>query len=117
MRALNWIIVPSLLGSISCSQMFQSHARVVKKQPSRGGIIAISMGMDGGQNARLEAQDMMSANCRGRYNVVEESEVVVGTREHSDTHYSKHYPSRSTSSTSSDLTEWRLTYECEVKTN
>ena len=104
----------------SCSHLFQSHARVVKKQPNRGGVIAISQGMDGGANARMEANSLMTQNCNGQFEVTEESEVVVGQQgsQRTDSYKDKDIFDRDTKSSStysntSDVTEWRITYKCK----
>ena len=99
--------------------MFQSHARVVSRQPGNGGVITIQQGFDGGSNARLEADAMMRQNCNGPFDITEESEVVVGQRGTQNTESRKEQdyfygPQKRTRTTteSRDVTEWRISYKC-----
>lgn len=100
--------------------MFDSHARVVKRQHGVGGIIAVPQGMDGGANARREAENYMRQNCPGSYDIVEEGEVVVGQQgsQRTDSHkdrdiFNRKISSSQTQSQSVDITEWRMTYKCK----
>lgn len=104
------------LVTTSCAHLFQSHARVVKSQPGKGGVIAIPQGFDGGANAKTEALEMMSSNCHGKYKITEEGESVVGTSSSAREKEEKSSlfgPSKSTSTTTSEMTEWRQTYACD----
>lgn len=110
------VLLGSLLAS-SCAHMFDSHMRVVKSQPGKGGVMAIPQGMDGGANAKREAEDAMIRNCgSGKYEITEEGETVVGTQKSEKTNTdnpNKYGTSSSTSGTTQDLTEWRITYVCK----
>lgn len=116
-------IIKSLVGLSlisSCAHMFESHARVVKKQPGMGGVVAILQGADGGSNARMEANSFMNQNCRGQFEIIEEGEVVVGqqgsqrTNAHNDRDiFNRKTINSNTYSHTSNVTEWRITYKCK----
>ncbi len=86
-----------------------AHARVVKSQPGKGGLIAVGKGMFG--DARAEADLEMRRNCGSKRPVIlEEGEHVVGTSTSTDNKRTKR-GSRSTGTTR-DRTEWRIKYKC-----
>ena len=100
----------------SCTTILQSHARVVKQQPGKGGVIAIPTGFDGGDNARIEATGYMNENCKNQFEIVEEGEVVVGRDTRGDASKKTTLFDRNNvhvHSTSTDITEWRITYKCK----
>ncbi len=101
--------------SVSCAHLFQSHMRVVKTQPGKGGVIAITQGFDGGANARIEADQNMNQNCKGRFEITQEGEEVIGETSNSDTSVqdTRYGASASTSGTKTQLTEWRISYACK----
>ena len=117
-KGISYVCLLVAISSLfSCAHLFQSHARVVKKQPGKGGVLAIPNGFDGGANARIEAENMMSANCSGKYEITEEGETVVGQKgtatQSTRENQGGFFTSTSQVDTSTrDLTEWRLTYKC-----
>ncbi len=91
--------------------LFQSQARVVKVHPGKGGVIAISKGLDGESQARFEAEKLMAENCEGKYKILEEGEVVIG-----QTSQYRNDRNRGLNSTevTREIREWHITYECRL---
>jgi hypothetical protein len=61
-----------------------------------------------------DAQEMMAGHCQGAYQIVREEQVVVG--EQTQANYGESHNRRSTSgsanSTTTNLTEYHVTYQC-----
>lgn len=96
--------------------------RVVSKQPKKGGVIALQKGLWGEDEARAKMESMMRSNCGGKYEITDESEVVVGqvSRTQGSERGKKkngivsYSASESQSTTETDnKTEWRITYACQ----
>ena len=102
-----------------CSFLLGSCAsyRVVKVKPKRGGVVALKPGFEGVDAARLKAEGEMNRVCPNGYEIVEEGEVVVGSRTSTKTRASKKNQtvlSGSNADTESkNVTEWRMTYKCK----
>lgn len=84
-----------------------SSIRVVKKTPD-GGIVALQGAQDG---AREKAEQYMSGQCPGGYDVVEEGEAVSGSETTAETH--KTFLGPVTEAKTKDTHEWRITYKCK----
>ena len=102
----------------SCAYLFpgamlQSHARVVKSQPGQGGVISITQGLAGEGQARMEAQKIMEAQCRGAYSIVEEGEVVVGKTARYRNDRNRRGGSGDEGETR-DIVEWHINYKCKL---
>lgn len=103
-------------------------ARVVEVYPGKGGVISLSPPQS--PEAREKAKALMSDGCQGKKStIVKEGEVVVGQKSEGEEE-STQEDKRSTnlftgktsskpmgktrsSSTTSNLTEWRITYRCK----
>ncbi|NBX16720.1 MAG: hypothetical protein EBR09_05075 [Proteobacteria bacterium] len=113
MRSSFAAILVALPFVVSCATI-----RVVTTKPRNGGVIAIQPGLWGQEEARAKAEATMSANCRGKYEITEEGETVIGTTSstqgNSDQKYNKKGSSTATSSTTdtTNKTEHRITYAC-----
>lgn len=123
-------IISTLALLTSCAGMFEyrPHARNVKKQPGKAGVVALEL------NHRAEdrnlAMTMMTENCgRKKAVITDEGEVAVGTitnstkksSEGGETSYgslfglpltSTSQDTESTSSTTIQQKEWRINYVC-----
>ncbi|MCO5142307.1 MAG: hypothetical protein M9962_04360 [Oligoflexia bacterium] len=120
----------------SCATLpYEPYAREVKKKPRNGGVIALRM--NNRAEDRMKAESLMRYNC-GDSNIVkvlEEGEVVVGEQT-SSTSSRNNYPTsglsfgssgfsfgsastdeRETHSTTNQIREWQLTYECLADQN
>ncbi len=98
------------LSAVACGGI-----RVVRVTPS-GGVLALQ----GDQTkARQKAEDYMASRCTNGYDILEEGEAVVGqtTSGSANTYGSggRRYGSSFTtmSSSSQDVREWRVTYQCK----
>lgn len=118
-----------------CQTMpYQGQARDVKKRREQGGVLALPI------NQRLEdrqvAEQKMQANCGSlKARVVEEGEVVVGTKSVQNARSSQRDDTRQnagqfmglqlvtgeaggadtrTESSTEAIKEWQITYECEA---
>lgn len=110
MRAL--VLFTVAIFASSCATV-----RVVKKKPRKGGELAVTQGFIGPSAEELAAQKM-SSNCRGKYEITEEGEAVVGSKrrmKHNSTKQ-KSYRTDVTSGNeyeeSRDMVEWRIKYKC-----
>lgn len=92
--------------------------RVVSTRPKKGGVIAIQAGLWGQEEARAKAESTMRSNCRGKFEITEEGEFVIGTtsRTQGNAEQNDKRGGSSTQTTSStdttNKTEHRITYEC-----
>ena len=103
--------------SFSCATV-----RVVKAKPGKGGTIALHKGIMG-EPAEEQADRIMSQQCPRGYRVIEEGEAVVGSETNfngtssssktGSSNRSNSVSEMSGSSSTSDVTEWRITYKCK----
>lgn len=125
-----------LFAFVGCQTVpYQPYARLVKKRPGDGGVIAVTMAHQAEDMPK--ANEMMAQNCgEGNYKVTEEGEVVVGSTTEgtaSQTHDAGRpgqqvgtlfgMPVTSggrdasnntrTQTTTSAVKEWQITYECK----
>jgi hypothetical protein len=84
--------------------------RVVKKTPD-GGIVALAG--DQGE-ARKKADDYMTSQCGGPYEIVEEGEAVIGEVNSAESRPTGFGTVR-TNGSSTQKTEWRLTFRCKAR--
>ncbi|HWU44482.1 MAG TPA: hypothetical protein VN132_13620 [Bdellovibrio sp.] len=113
---------------------YQGQARETKLKPKEGGIIALKENFR--DEDRAVAEQKMRRNCDPLpFRILEEGEAVVGQTTNSNTHDTKRDDSRSTvgtlfglpitsgeaggkdsssSSTTTALKEWQITYQCEA---
>lgn len=118
-----------------CQQMpYQPYARDVKRKPQTGGVIALKT--EHRSEDRAKADEMMKNTCAGRFQVLEEGEVVVGQETTSKTNTDHHEAQRgqevgslfgipvvsggrnagseqSSVSSTVAVKEWQIQYECE----
>jgi hypothetical protein len=90
--------------------MVQGHAEMVKRDKT-GGVFALK----GDRNKAMEdAKNQMSANCPGGYQIVGEEMAKVGekTEGAEDTHFKKKGSEKTSESMTSEVKEYRITYEC-----
>lgn len=90
------------------------HATYVSRTQT-GGVLALKGSR---QKAMEDAANKMSAHCRGPYTVIREGQFVVGSqthtndREHTDYDQDDTYSHGSSTTTTQDVTEWRVEYVC-----
>jgi hypothetical protein len=103
--------VVALFGAVGCF-MIQGHAEMVKRDKA-GGVLALKGDRD---KAMADAKRQMSSNCPDGYEIVGEEMAKVGetTDANEDTSFEKKGASKSTSSVTQDLKEYRITYECKA---
>jgi hypothetical protein len=136
MLALVLVALP-LLSLVGCQTMpYQPYAREVKRQPGRGGEIALKT--EHRDEDRAKAQSMMGSNCGSNaIKVLEEGEVVVGQTTNSNASQTHNAGTQGTtvgtffglpitsggkqasndtsmSATTTALKEWNIKYECET---
>ena len=88
-------------------------ARVVTQQPGKGGVISYPQGHE---ESRMKTMEMAKRNCKGHeVDITEEGEVVVGqsTSGSSNTGKATFGLSTNASSSTTQVTEWRMTYVCK----
>ncbi len=85
-----------------------SSIRVVKTTPE-GGVLALLGGRDG---AHDKAVAFMQEKCPSGYAIVEEGEAVIGENTEGNTSRGL-FNSLNTTSSSTQKTEWRLTFKCK----
>ncbi len=102
------------LGTLAIALSGCATARLVSQQPGKGGVIAVIP--TGNAEARQKAQVIMDANCGSKKSeITEEGEVVIGTTSNSSGNtslYGKKSIGTSTTTNTTQQTEWRLTYKC-----
>lgn len=99
------------LGVTGCF-MIQGRAEMVKRDKA-GGVLALKGDRD---KAMEDAKHQMSANCPNGFEIVGEEMAKVGeeTEGQEDTDFKKKGASKSTSSVTQDVKEYRITYSCKA---
>jgi hypothetical protein len=107
-RMVAWVVV--LLGATGCF-MIQGKAEMVKRDKG-GGVLALKGDHD---KAMEDAKRQMASNCSSGYEIVGEEMAKVGeaTEGAEDTDFKKAGASKSTSSVTQDVKEYRITYSCK----
>ena len=97
-------------GAVGCF-MIQGRAEMVKRDKA-GGVLALKGDRD---KAMEDAKRQMSSNCPDGYEIVGEEMAKVGetTDSNEDTAFQKKGASKSSSSVTQDLKEYRITYSCK----
>ena len=92
--------------------MIQGRAEMVKRDKG-GGVLALKGDRD---KAMEDAKRQMSANCPSGYEIVGEEMAKVGeeTEGVEDTNFEKKGASKSTSTVTQDVKEYRITYSCKA---
>ncbi|MBI3535162.1 MAG: hypothetical protein HY072_06725 [Deltaproteobacteria bacterium] len=88
-------------------------ARTVSMQPGKGGVVSLNPPQN--PEARAKAEELMRSNCHGKkFEIVEEGEAVIGQEVYGkqDTSLGKSSIWSTSSSTTENKTEWRITYKC-----
>ena len=88
-------------------------ARVVTQQPGKGGVISYPQGHE---ESRMKAMELAKRNCKGHeVDITEEGEVVIGQSSSGSSNTGKGHFGLSTNASSSttQMTEWRMTYVCK----
>ncbi len=124
------LILPLFLLIVGCASMFeyQPYARSAQKQPGRGGVIALHA--EHREEDRNLATSLMQSNCGSKtVDIVEETEVVVGTITNSNSEMENankrkvgsflgtaivtgHDGAVNTSSETLQKKEWQMKYSC-----
>jgi hypothetical protein len=100
----------AFLGTTGCF-MIQGRAEMVKRDKG-GGVLALKGDRD---KAMEDAKRQMSANCPAGYEIIGEEMAKVGevTEGQEDTDFKKKGASKSTSSVTEEVKEYRITYSCK----
>ena len=100
-----------VLGLAGCF-MIQGHAEMVKRDQS-GGVLALQGDHD---KAMEDAKKQMADNCPSGYQITGEEMAKVGekTEGAEDTQFEKRGNEKSTESTTSEVKEHRITYQCNA---
>lgn len=135
-KNINLITAITLLIVTGCQTIpYQGQARDVKKKPNEGGILALPL--DPRDEDRAKAELKMQQNCgAGKYKILEEGEVVIGQKTNSDSREDRRENNQqkvgsflgmpvlsgdaggknvSGSSTTENIKEWQISYECRKK--
>lgn len=101
----------ALFGAVGCF-MIQGRAEMVKRDKA-GGVLALKGDRD---KAMEDAKHQMASNCPDGYEIVGEEMAKVGetTDSNEDTSFQKKGASKSTSSVTQDVKEYRITYSCKA---
>src|SRR5262245_4600248 len=102
------------LSLVSGCFMIQGHAEMVKRN-KEGGVLALK----GDRTKAMEdAKTQMASNCPAGYEITGEEMAKVGEKTEGveDTKYSKHGSGKNSESVTSDVQEYRITYECQNAT-
>jgi hypothetical protein len=101
----------ALFGAAGCF-MIQGHAEMVKREKA-GGVLALKGDRE---KAMADAKNQMAANCPDGYEIVGEEMAKVGeqTSAAENTDYKNKGSSKSTSSVTEDVKEYRITYACKA---
>jgi hypothetical protein len=101
----------AVLSATGCF-MIQGRAEMVKRDKA-GGVLALKGDRD---KAMEDAKKQMSANCPNGYEIVGEEMAKVGeeTEGQEDTDFKRKGASKSTSSVTQDVKEYRITYSCKA---
>lgn len=128
------ILIPTTVFFTGCQTVpYQGQARDVKKKPQEGGVLALPI--DPRDEDRMKADLKMKQNCgKMAIKVLEEGEVVVGQKTNStatedNRERTKHKVGSlwgmpitsgdpggknvSSSSTTENIKEWQISYECQ----
>lgn len=91
--------------------MIQGRAEMVKRS-KEGGVLALKGDHD---KAMEDAKLQMASNCPGGYEIVGEEMAKVGekTQGVEDSQYGKASHEKNSETVTSDVQEYRLTYECQ----
>lgn len=97
--------------TVSGCFMIQGRAEMVKRS-KQGGVLALKG--DRGK-AMEDAKVQMASNCPGGYEIVSEEMTKVGEKTEGveGTQYGKGSSEKSSESITSDVQEYRVTYECQ----
>ena len=100
-----------LLGLAGCAQLFPGHAEMVRRDKN-GGVLALK---DNRDKAMADAKRQMADNCPDGYEITGEEMAKVGekTEGAEDTHYHKKGADKTSETITSDVKEYRITYECK----
>jgi hypothetical protein len=123
---------------VGCQAMpYVPYARDVKRKPQQGGVIALRT--EHRDEDRAKAEKMMTTNCNSQnVKIIEEGEVAVGQTTSGSAQETKQKgsegsevgnlfgiplisgqqdPSKKTASvsTTTNITEWQINYECQTK--
>jgi hypothetical protein len=137
--AIKSLVFTTLLVAVGCVTIpYQPYARDVKKKGQQGGVVALKL--DHRDEDRIKAQTMMDRTCQPlAVKILEEGEIVVGqeTKSSGNTSFNEGQkgqkvgnlfgmpvtsggkdPSQQVESSTSttQLKEWQITYECEKQT-
>jgi hypothetical protein len=107
-KVLGFVVICGLM--VGCST-----ARVVSVQPHHGGVISVAPPQD--PDARAKATTLMVDNCGSiGYDITEEGEAVIGSTSSGSMQKSTGMfgqPAIAQNSSSTNKTEWRITYKCK----
>lgn len=135
-RNLILIAAFGLFAFVGCQTVpYQPYARMVKKKPGEGGVIAVTVAHQ--TEDMPKANEMMAANCgEGKFKVTEEGEVVTGTTTEGSASETRDKGEKGhqvgslfglpitsggreasnntkSSSTTTSIKEWQISYECK----
>jgi hypothetical protein len=118
--ALEWTakaVVGTTLAFVALACGPYGSYRVVKTQPHTAGEVALQGDR---QLAHQKAEQYMTSECSGGYDIVEEGEAVTGSTSRSNADSTKQKDifgqkvnNTQTSTRSTDTTEWRVKYKCK----
>ena len=99
------------LFAVSGCFMIQGRAEMVKRS-KEGGVLALKGDRD---KAMEDAKLQMASNCPGGYEIVGEEMAKVGEKTEGveDTQFGKRSSEKNTESVTSEVQEYRITYECQ----
>lgn len=107
MQNLSWV-----LGGVAITVVVGcgGHAQLVKRDLT-GGTYTLKGDREEAMN---DAKSLMAEHCRGNYTIVSEEEAVVGqqTASQDNTSVRRGWITNSGSATTTNVTEYRLTYVC-----
>lgn len=127
------IFIPATLFFTGCQTVpYQGQARDVKKKPLEGGVLALPL--DPKDEDRMKAEQKMKQTCLDKeFKILEEGEVVVGQKTNTTASEDNRDNSQkkvgmifglplmsgqkagkdmSSSSTTENIKEWQISYEC-----
>ncbi len=109
MTRAQWLLTVASILSLSSLVTGCGSIRVVKRTQD-GGIVALA----GSQSeARKKADEYMTGQCGGGYEIVEEGEAVIGEVSSAESRPTR-YGTMQTQGSSTQKTEWRLTFRCKA---
>jgi hypothetical protein len=106
------VVCAVLVLAVAGCFMIQGHAEMVKRDQG-GGVLALQGDHD---KAMDDAKKQMADNCPSGYQITGEEMAKVGekTEGAEDTQFEKHGNEKSTESTTSEVKEHRITYQCNA---